>query len=203
MRNVCFELLVYIKFFSNYGYYLKIIYIPEPLNTSNAETYSSNFILKYSTTNNNSISSPLLRVLWAVSYSTNFLNSLACMKLRRLLLVYSLLDLYSEPTIPAKSVFWTPTFTARSHLQQRFPSCTFHSSTPLNSCMHFSPLHAYYISRPSNHPWYHLLNNFWLIIDYKACQWTFSSGFMLYALALCSSIGLCSICFIPTNWNKD
>jgi hypothetical protein len=56
--NVCFELMVYIKFFSNYGYYLKIIYIPDPLNTSNAETSYSNFILKYSTTNNNSINSP-------------------------------------------------------------------------------------------------------------------------------------------------
>jgi hypothetical protein len=76
-RNVCFELLVYIKFFSNYGYYLKIIYIPDLLNTSNAETSSSNFILKYYTTNNNSINSPLWGVLWAVSYSTNFLNSLA------------------------------------------------------------------------------------------------------------------------------
>jgi len=53
LRNVCFKLLGYIKFFSNYGYYLKIIYIPESLNTSNAETYTSNFILKYSTTNNN------------------------------------------------------------------------------------------------------------------------------------------------------
>ena len=58
LLNAFFELLYYIKFFSNYGYYLKIIYIPEPLNTSNAETSSSNFILKHSTTNNNSISSP-------------------------------------------------------------------------------------------------------------------------------------------------
>jgi hypothetical protein len=37
LRNVRFELLVYIKFFSNYGYYLKIIYIPELLNTSMQE----------------------------------------------------------------------------------------------------------------------------------------------------------------------
>jgi len=33
LLNVFFELLVCIKFFSNYGYYLKIIYIPELLST--------------------------------------------------------------------------------------------------------------------------------------------------------------------------
>jgi len=65
-----------------------------------------------------------------------------------------------SPTIPAKSISWTPKFTARSRLQQRFPSGTFHSNTPLNSCLHFSPFHASYISRPSSHSWCYLFKNY-------------------------------------------
>jgi hypothetical protein len=155
LRNVCSELLVYIKFISNYGYYFKIIYIPKSLNTSNAETSSSNLILKYSTTNNNSTSNPLLRVMWVVSYSTNFLNSLAFMKLRLSLPVYSLLVLYNESNDSSQVYFlnthlyitFPPTATLPNlYLPSKYPTKFLHAFLTIPRLLHIPSIKALLMS---------------------------------------------------------